>query len=98
MTCDHYWRDGILLVESGEPDPHRDTCVVCRREHQGREELVRALPLVGGTTTGDPNWEARVWSRIARLEPPRGPRWWRLGGGLAAACALVLMWWTLGRW
>lgn len=99
MSCDHYWRDGILLVEAGEPDPHRDTCVACRREHEARDELIRALPLVGGTSGGDPNWEAGVWSRIARLERARANRGWRLGGGFAAAaaCALVLLWWTLGR-
>jgi len=44
---------GILLVECGDPDPHRDTCVVCRREHKAREELIRELPLVGGTTATD---------------------------------------------
>jgi len=97
MTCEHYWRDGILLVERGEPDLHRATCVVCRCEHEVREALIRALPLVGGTTAGDPSWEARVWSRIARLEAPRAHRWWRFGGGFATACAIVLMWWTLGR-
>jgi len=97
MTCEHYWRDGILLVERGEPDPHRDTCDVCCREHKAREDLIRALPLVGGTTVGDPNWEARVWSRIARLEPPRANRWWHHGGGFAIAFAIVLMWWTLVR-
>jgi hypothetical protein len=97
MICEHYWRDGIMLVERGEPDPHRDACVVCSREHKAREALIRALPLVGGTTAGDPNWEARVWRRIARLEPPRARRWWFLGGGVATACAIVLIWWTLGR-
>lgn len=103
MSCEHYWRDGILLVERGEPDPHRDTCVVCRREHKAREALVRALPLVGGmggTTAGDPSWEARVWSRIARLDVPGAPRarrWWRLGAAFATACAIVLMWWMIGR-
>ena len=97
MSCEHYWRDGIQLVERGESDPHRDTCVVCRREHKAREALIRALPLVGGTTAGDPHWEARVWSRIARLEAPRANLSWRLGGGVAIACAVVLLWWTLGQ-
>jgi hypothetical protein len=97
MTCDHYWRDGIMLVEHGEPDPHRDTCVVCRREHRVREELIRALPLVGASADDDPHWETRVWSRIARLPRPRPRTRWRLGTGLAAAFAVAVMWWTLGR-
>lgn len=97
MSCEHYWRDGILLFERGEPDPHRDTCIVCRREHKVRADLIQALPLVGRTTAGDPNWEARVWRRIARLEAPRAKRWWRLGGGFATACAIVLLWWALGH-
>jgi len=92
MSCDRYWRDGILLAERGEPDPHRDTCVTCRREHKARGELIAALPLVGATSTGDPSWEARVWSRIARLEP-RGAsrrRWWQRGGFVAAFAVAVV--------
>jgi hypothetical protein len=93
MSCERYWHDGILLVERGESDPHRDTCVDCRREHAARAQLVAALPLVGGAEDGDPAWEARVWSRIARLEPRPARRWWHLGGGFAAVIALVLLWW-----
>jgi hypothetical protein len=92
MSCDRYWRDGILLAERGEPDPHRDTCITCRREHKARDELIAALPLVGGTSTGDPSWEARVWHRIARLEP-RGAgrrRWWQRGGFVAAFAVAVV--------
>jgi hypothetical protein len=98
MTCDHYWRDGILRVERGEPDPHRDTCVVCRREHLSREELIRALPLVAAKAEGDPNWEARVWSRIARLEAAPPSRWrWIHSIGCVAAFVLVLIGWAALR-
>lgn len=97
MSCDHYWRDGILRVESNEPDPHREACVVCRREHDVREALIHALSLAGGTADGDPDWEARVWSRIARFEHPSPRTWRRLGAGLATACVLLLLWWVLGR-
>ena len=97
MICEHYWRDGILLVERDEPDPHRDTCAVCRREHEVREQIIRALPLVGRETAGDPHWEARVWSRIARLESRRPAPWWRLAAGLTAAFAIVVVWWTIAR-
>ena len=26
MTCERYWRDGVVLVERGLDDPHRDGC------------------------------------------------------------------------
>jgi hypothetical protein len=98
MSCDRYWRDGILLAELGEPDPHRDTCVACRRAHKARDEMIAALPLVGATTGGDPGWEARVWSRIERLE--RRPLWrrrWCQSGGVAAALAVALLWFFIMR-
>jgi hypothetical protein len=95
MSCEHYWRDGILLVERGEPDPHRESCLECRRAHETRAQLVRALPGVGGTATGAPDWQTRVWSRIAREEASRARRSYWIGGGLvavAAAAAIVCIW------
>lgn len=91
MRCEHYWRDGILLVERGQADPHRDSCLDCRREHESRGALVRALQLVGADG-GDPQWQARVWRRIeaarAAAAPPRYfPAW---VGAAAVACALLL--------
>lgn len=97
MTCEHYWRDGIVLVELGEPDPHRDTCATCRREHEIHDAIIQALPLIGHEATGAPGWEARVWRRIDRLESSRRVRWWYIGAALAAACAMVLTWWGLAH-
>jgi len=91
MTCERYWRDGILEVERGEHDAHRDGCDDCRRAHQARDRIVRALPRVGAATTGDPGWQTQVWSRIARAETSRVRRSHWLGGGLAAACAIALV-------
>ena len=91
MSCEHYWQDGILRVERGEPDPHRETCAECRRAHAMREQLVRALPGVGTTATGDPDWQLRVWSRIAREEASRARRSYWIGGGLVAAAAAVIV-------
>jgi hypothetical protein len=96
MSCERYWCEGILLVERGERDPHRDTCVACRREHKARGELIQALPLVAATSTGDPQWEARVWSRIARLEPSRTRHRWRVAG-LATAFTAILLCWAIGQ-
>ena len=85
MTCARYWRDGILLDERGERDPHRDTCDDCRRAHRERELLVRVLPEVGVASAGDPEWQSQVWRRIARREASRARRSYWLGGTLAAA-------------
>lgn len=88
MRCERYWREGVLLVEQGRPDPHRDECLDCRREHEARGELVRAFRSVGARD-GDPRWQARVWQKIAEERRP----WWTspwLGWGTALAAAGVL--------
>jgi len=77
MSCERYWREGILLVERNAPDPHRATCDTCQREHSARDQLVRAMRLVVDVSDGDAQWKARVWTRIARFEPPSS-RWRRL--------------------
>ena len=92
MKCEYYWQDGILLVERGESDPHHNTCVDCRRAHEDRAELIRALPRLGATVTGDPQWQARVWERIGREQTARTRRAYWLGAGLVAACALAVLW------
>jgi hypothetical protein len=99
MTCERYWRDGIVLVERGLDDPHRDGCADCTRAHASRQELIEALPRIGAGDTGDPNWQASVWRRIDDgRAPARAPwRWrWQLAGALALAC-VVALWIGLGR-
>jgi hypothetical protein len=92
MICERYWQDGVLHVERDEHDPHRDTCIDCRRAHAARDELIRALPRVGAAHSGDPSWQMRVWSRIAREEAARARRSYWLGGGLVAACGIAAVW------
>ncbi|HEX3762380.1 MAG TPA: hypothetical protein VHW23_26950 [Kofleriaceae bacterium] len=87
MTCEHYWQDGILRVERGEHDPHRATCDDCQQAHRERALLVRALPEVRATSSGNPDWQSQVWRRIARAETSRARRSYWLGGALAAAGA-----------
>lgn len=89
MTCERYWREGILLDERGEHDPHRETCDDCRRAHRERDLLIRALPEIGATSSGDPDWQNHVWRRIARQETSRARRSYWLGGALAAAGVLA---------
>lgn len=93
MTCERYWRDGILLVERGENDPHREACDDCRRAHVERERLIRAVPLVGAGHRGDPDWQTHVWSRIARDETARARRSYWIGGGVmtTAVAAIALL-------
>jgi hypothetical protein len=97
MTCERYWRDGILLDERGERDPHRDTCDDCRRAHRERELLVRTLPEVGAASAGDPDWQSQVWRRIARREASRARRSYWLGGALAVAGLLAAIGLYLAR-
>jgi hypothetical protein len=89
MSCERYWRDGVLLVEQGRPDPHRENCQDCRREHESRAELVRAFQLVGAQG-GDPRWQARVWRQIAQSEVRPPKIWVAWVSAFAAACVLVL--------
>jgi hypothetical protein len=97
MTCERYWQEGVLLVEQGQRDPHRDGCVDCRRAHAAREEIVRALPGLGASRAGDPGWQLKVWSRIARNEAQRARRSYWIGGGLATVCAAAAVWLLLFR-
>lgn len=95
MTCDRYWREGIVLVERGLDDPHRATCADCTNAHASRQELIEALPLIGAGRTGDPRWQAQVWRRIDRERGFGLARWrWQIAGVLAVAC-VVALW--LGR-
>jgi hypothetical protein len=97
MTCARYWREGILLVERGLDDQHRDDCAACTRAHASRRELVEALPLIGASYTGDPHWQANVWRRIDGERAGTRWRWrWQLDSVLVVACALAL-WLGLDR-
>lgn len=94
MTCDRYWREGIVLVERGLDDPHRVDCADCTRAHASRQELIEALPLIGAGHAGNPRWQAEVWRRVNGERSPLLARWRWLASALAIACA-VMLW--LGR-
>ena len=96
MSCERYWREGIVLVERGLADPHRDGCSDCVRAHASRQELIDALPLIGAGCVGDPHWQTKVWQRIDG--PAHAPwRWqWQLAGAFTMMC-VVALWIGLGR-
>lgn len=97
MTCERYWREGIVLFERGLDDPHREGCEDCTRAHASRHELIEALPLIGAGYTGDSRWQARVWERIDGERPHAPWRWrWQLAGALTLAC-IVALWIGRGR-
>lgn len=94
LRCEHYWREGVLRVERGQADPHRDECLDCRREHEARAALVRGLQQVG-VGAGDPRWQAKVWAQLdrerdRRLAAQARPAWAPWATAFAAACALVM--------
>jgi len=97
MICERYWRDGIVLVERGLDDPHRDGCEDCARAHASRQELIDALPLIGADVTGDLFWQAKVW-HVIDGRPARSPsrRRWQLAGALAAV-SVIALWIGLDR-
>lgn len=97
MSCELYWRDGILRVERGEPDPHRDGCADCQREHLAREDIIRSLPLLVENEFGDPNWEAAVWARIARQDKVRPQVRWFIGSLVVTAAVLLVASWAVLR-
>lgn len=97
MICERYWRDGIVLVERGLDDPHRDGCTDCARAHASRQELIDALPLIGADVTGDPFWQAKVWHVIDGRSARSPRRWrWQLAGALAAV-SVIALWFGLDR-
>lgn len=97
MSCKRYWREGIVLAERGEPDPHRESCVDCCRAHAARHELVRAIPMAHPAPRGDSDWQARVWQQIAgegraAAPPPSASRWWWSLPPALAMCAALVLW------
>jgi hypothetical protein len=103
MSCRRYWREGIVLVEHGEADAHRETCVDCRRAHAARHELVRAIPMSNAPPRGESDWQARVWQQIAvegKIRPPAPTTsrwWWSLAPAFAACIVLFVGYRNLQR-
>jgi hypothetical protein len=98
MTCERYWREGVVLHERGEIDPHLESCVDCQHAHAACAQMIEALPHVGDDVVGDPFWQAKVLERVDAREGRSWSRWtWWLTGAFAGACAIVCVWLVIGR-
>src|SRR5262245_53877446 len=92
MSCDRFWREGVLLVEQGLPDEHRATCIPCHRAFEDYLDLTRAVKALGDDLPSAVGWQDRVWLAVHRAAAPRVTRlrWW-LPTGLAAACTVLAL-------
>jgi len=64
MTCERYWRDGVVLYERGVSDLHRESCTACQDAHAVLMAMADALPLVGEDIVTDPLWKSKVLEAI----------------------------------
>lgn len=60
MTCERYWREGVVLYERGVSDFHREGCHACQDAHSVLIAMAEALPLVGEDIVTDPLWKSKV--------------------------------------
>ena len=98
MTCERYWREGVVSYERGEIDPHLESCVDCQQAHAACAQMIEALPHVGDDVVGDPFWQAKVLERVDAREARPWSKWsWWLGGAFAGACAIFCVWLVVGR-
>jgi hypothetical protein len=93
MSCDRFWREGLLLFEQGLPDEHGATCLSCRRALEDHLQLTRALSAIGNDLPAVVGWQERVWREVDR--PAAAPvvsrwRWW-LPNAFVAACAVFAL-------
>jgi hypothetical protein len=70
MTCERYWREGVVLYEHGETDSHLETCVDCQQAHAACAQMIEAMPHIGDDIVGNPSWQALVLERIDAIESP----------------------------
>src|SRR5262249_21002113 len=99
MTCERFWRGGVVLFERGEEDPHRDDCVDCQQAHAACLDMIGGMPMGGDDVGGGPLWKAEGRGAMdAREAKSRWWRWsWWLNGAFAGAAAIVLVWLLVGR-
>lgn len=64
MTCERYWREGVVLYERGVSDLHRESCTTCQDAHAVLMAMADALPLVGEDIVTDPLWKSKVLEAI----------------------------------
>jgi hypothetical protein len=97
-TCDRFEREGLLLVERGEPlGEHFQACPDCRAALAAYERLRFDLAAAGARYEAPAHWQARVRAALASRRQRRRWRWSTLlipagvAGAVAAATLLVVI-------
>ena len=90
--CDRFEKEGLLLLEQGQPlDDHFSTCPDCLAARAAYERLREQLSHLGEEDEPAPEWQARVWERIEQRKKRAWSFWW-LAPVTVAAMALFLVW------
>lgn len=93
MSCNRFEREGLLLLEEGEPlSEHFATCEDCLAARGAYERLQEGLRWVASEAEPSEDWQARTWRAIREQEEDRsqegsareGRRWWQVIPGLTA--------------
>jgi hypothetical protein len=92
MPCERFETEGLLALERGDTlEPHFDTCPDCLEARAAYARLEAQLVEAGRAWVPPPDWEARVFARVAQTESaPRRSLWRWLVPALGLASAVVV--------
>jgi hypothetical protein len=90
-SCQRFEGEGLNRFVAGEPlDAHVEGCPDCQAALAGYQKVAAALRQANDVYVPPGDWEAKVWSRLAKQKAPRpGLRWAALVGLGATFAALA---------
>ncbi|MCH9649329.1 MAG: hypothetical protein K0U98_13900 [Deltaproteobacteria bacterium] len=102
--CIRFEKEALEVWQRGEPlPPHFDSCPDCLEALASYERLGKRIGETGADLRPDPQWQGRVWSRIARQENSGSKTsvqakswfggWWRYAASLGIAIVALLAIW-----